>query len=908
MLRFSREMDWGEWASTAPPPAAFSMLPSGEVLAVSGSSGGLKCFSLTGTITQQGNDYSSPLFASQVKLHSLDIAGQEKIFTTGYYFQDALIYDSPTATPRAAMGSSGLIGDLESVTIGTDCYVYSVGRGAAGVVVWKVGNDGTWTKIQEMEDPRWDRAGALCDLVQSGSYLFAASPRANTITSLKIKPDGTLEKVGALDSTHGLLVSRPSAMASVEMGGDTYLIVGASGSSSLSVVKLLHGGAMQVVDQINDKTDTFFAGVNHLETFTAGGKSYVLASGGEKGLSIFTLLPDGRLHHVSSIADTATRNLDGICTTQVIVSGSSVEILVSSRREMGVTKFCFDIETGGLTKAGTGAVTGGAGNDILQGIAGTHSLSGGAGDDILIDGPGATTLSGGAGRDHFYISDDGMRNVIADFELGVDQIDLSAWGLSSRTGLIFTPTADGIEIRYGDNILEVRSANGQQLAASQMTHETLFAADRPDITNRPATFTDPNPPTPIAAPPNPAPVPPFSPLTELSGPPMPGLPPPPIPNVPAYNWNHVQGSDSGQTLTGGSGNDMLLAVPQRATFDKMAGEIVRAYQAAFGRTPDEGEFGYWCDKIRGGGSRYEMVEVLLASDEFKSGQSAPDNSAYITSLFQNLLGRAPTGTEATEWLRYMASTEPRREAILTLFADSEAAKSSLEPEVMQYVWGVWRAGQTDEVYRAYSGIVGRAPDLAGLQEWTGKLADGIPHSRLIEDLMQSPEFQATYGGKSDRQFVDLLHENLQGRASKPTSFKQWIDKATAEVMPRAGAVVLSIESHDYASKTAPAMKGWMRSQSGGDTLIPGGGNNVAVGGMMADTFQFSGATPGKTRISDFEPWDYVKLTGMGYSSGSDALRHLRQQEEDVIFSDGGVEITFSGTSLSDFEADHFLIA
>ena len=73
------------------------------------------------------------------------------------------------------------------------------------------------------------------------------------------------------------------------------------------------------------------------------------------------------------------------------------------------------------------------GNDILFGYAGSDSLNGGSGDDVIVGGAGRDYLAGGAGADVFRIdtfqdSRGSGRDRIADFEQGVDKIDLTALG------------------------------------------------------------------------------------------------------------------------------------------------------------------------------------------------------------------------------------------------------------------------------------------------------------------------------------------------------------------------------------------------------------------------------------------------------------------------------------------------
>jgi hypothetical protein len=48
--------------------------------------------------------------------------------------------------------------------------------------------------------------------------------------------------------------------------------------------------------------------------------------------------------------------------------------------------------------------------------------------------------------------------------MGVDEIDLSAWPeLRSNAQLTFTSRSDGVRISYGDDVLIVKSADGQPI-------------------------------------------------------------------------------------------------------------------------------------------------------------------------------------------------------------------------------------------------------------------------------------------------------------------------------------------------------------------------------------------------------------------------------------------------------------
>lgn len=79
--------------------------------------------------------------------------------------------------------------------------------------------------------------------------------------------------------------------------------------------------------------------------------------------------------------------------------------------------------------SGDDELLGGGGNDSLFGGDGEDMLFGGAGNDVLYGGTGNNKFYGGAGADIFKI---GTRlDIVGDFQIGVDKVDLSAFGISS---------------------------------------------------------------------------------------------------------------------------------------------------------------------------------------------------------------------------------------------------------------------------------------------------------------------------------------------------------------------------------------------------------------------------------------------------------------------------------------------
>jgi Ca2+-binding RTX toxin-like protein len=311
--------------------------------------------------------------------------------------------------------------------------------------------------------------------------IHAVSGPADTITRYTLAEGGTLtpgQVAGALD---GLGWDAPSAIRMAEAGGTTYLLVAAAGSSSLTALTF-DGSIYRIADHIIDDRLTRFAGVTALDTASVNGRTIVAAGGADDGVSLFELLPDGRLVHLQTFEDTTGRALGNVTAVALLRAGAQLQLAVTGQ-EGGVTVFSRPVTSlvapilGG---AANDALTGGTSDDLILGGAGDDVLTGGAGEDILFDGPGADRMRGGPGADLFVFADDGQPDIVEDFEPGLDRLDLSAFPrLYAVSSLAITPVAGGARIAYGDEVIELRSSDGRTLLAGDFTEANVIGVTRP---------------------------------------------------------------------------------------------------------------------------------------------------------------------------------------------------------------------------------------------------------------------------------------------------------------------------------------------------------------------------------------------------------------------------------------------
>src|SRR6476661_2929404 len=114
--------------------------------------------------------------------------------------------------------------------------------------------------------------------------------------------------------------------------------------------------------------------------------------------------------------------------------------------------------------AGNDNLTGGTGQDTLNGSAGNDTLNGGNGADKLTGGTGNDILTGGSASDTFIFAASHGTDTITDFKKGVDYIGLSG-GLTfgqlsfSGSNIIVTSTNEILATLTGINTTTLTSAN-----------------------------------------------------------------------------------------------------------------------------------------------------------------------------------------------------------------------------------------------------------------------------------------------------------------------------------------------------------------------------------------------------------------------------------------------------------------
>ena len=442
----------------------------------------------------------------------------------------------------------------------------------------------------------------------------------------------------------------------------------------------------------------------------------------------------------------------------------------------------------------------------------------------------------------------------------------------SASALTLTQTANGLDIRFGNEVIQLISADGLPIDPVRLKTTDLIDLWHVSTaafaeTGRSLTGTTRN--------------------DMLSG---------------GSGADSLFGGGGRDTLLGLAGNDLLLGESRDAVFDPVAAQVFRLYQAALDRAPDlAGHLG-WTARLLAGTPLLSAITGFVGSAEFQRTYGATGNADFVTLLYNNVLDRAPDAGGLAGWTARLDSGGMSRAQVVLGFSESLEFRNKTEAAALEYSRAGHQAQWSDDVFRLYQATLDRAPDIGGFLGWTAILANGRPLLEVITGFVNSAEFQRTYGATGNTDFVTLLYNNVLDRAPDAASLAIWTDLLDSGARSRAQVVLGFAQSAEFVRNSTPDLIAWMKAQGSDDLIVGGAGDDVLFGGILSDTFVFDPADPGRDRLIGLEAWDILRFDGFGYGSAAAARAQMTQIGADVLFADQGVEITFVATLLSEINA------
>lgn len=165
---------------------------------------------------------------------------------------------------------------------------------------------------------------------------------------------------------------------------------------------------------------------------------------------------------------------------------------------------------------------------------------------------------------------------------------------------------------------------------------------------------------------------------------------------------------------------------QSAEMARSVGTVTRSFLAYLGRVPDPSGLSYWVGKIRSGKSVAWVNASLAASSEFQRRQAGLTDPQFIDALYRDLLNRAPDAGGKAHWLAKLAAGTSRADVVGSFVAQPESIRATAP-----YV----------AVTIGTSGLLGRAPTKAEVDEWVPAMRSGAPATDWYESVLESAAYR-----------------------------------------------------------------------------------------------------------------------------------------------------------------------
>ena len=170
--------------------------------------------------------------------------------------------------------------------------------GVAGGVELLVDSGGGYGSVATLGDTptRYlaDVADSVGFAISGTHYIATLSSKENGVNLAQVSST-SIAQADALGAAEGLPIASPTEIDAIQRLGETTLIVGSSGTSSLSTVNVDATGTLLIADHILDSPETFVQGVSAIDAVTYGDFAFFAAAGADGGVSLFTVLPGGRI-------------------------------------------------------------------------------------------------------------------------------------------------------------------------------------------------------------------------------------------------------------------------------------------------------------------------------------------------------------------------------------------------------------------------------------------------------------------------------------------------------------------------------------------------------------------------------------------------------------------------------------
>lgn len=127
----------------------------------------------------------------------------------------------------------------------------------------------------------------------------------------------------------------------------------------------------------------------------------------------------------------------------------------------------------------------------------------------------------------------------------------------------------------------------------------------------------------------------------------------------------------------------------QATYQTRTGGVIRLYEAVFLRRPETAGLAYWWGEVNRGVSLKRVADLMVTAPEFGILYGSTNNTQFVQLVYENVLGRSPSGPETSYWVNELNTGVRTRGHVMVGFSESPEYKGTTAGDVK--VIGAWFA-------------------------------------------------------------------------------------------------------------------------------------------------------------------------------------------------------------------------
>ena len=161
-----------------------------------------------------------------------------------------------------------------------------------------------------------------------------------------------------------------------------------------------------------------------------------------------------------------------------------------------------------------------------------------------------------------------------------------------------------------------------------------------------------------------------------------------------------------------------------------------------------------------------------------------DTTEFVKQQYRDFLNREAETAGLQFWVNIIDSGAMTRAQVIESFFWSNEFGATIAP-----------------IVRLYFAYFLRIPDYGGLMYWIDQFSNGQSLEAISDAFAASSEFQQTYGALSNEGFVNLIYQNILGRAHDPGGYAFWVGELNSGRQTRGQVMIGFSESAEYEGLT-----------------------------------------------------------------------------------------------------------